>query len=40
MMGKLKQDLNGIFNDENRTINCYSCHRGAVKPALSPPPAR
>jgi hypothetical protein len=40
MMGKLKQDLNGIFSDENRTINCYSCHRGAVKPALSPPAAR
>ncbi|GEM_PF-1171284 len=37
MMGKLKQDLNGIFNDANRTVNCYSCHRGAVKPALSPP---
>ena len=35
MVGKIREELKNIV-DEKATINCYTCHRGDVEPALRP----
>ncbi len=35
MVGKIREELKKIV-DEKATINCFTCHRGEVEPALRP----
>lgn len=35
----LAQDVNAKFPDGKQHVTCYTCHRGAQQPLVSPPPA-
>ena len=36
MMMGMTHEINGKFPDGKRHVSCYTCHRGASEPAMSP----
>ena len=35
----MTREINAKFPDGKEHVTCFSCHRGAHKPAMAPPPA-